>query len=75
MIQRSTLLRKTREAMNVQLIDAFISRAPSRVTAYKMYLMLLDQGITYLLDSHIPWIVSVPDVTDNHDLGPVSRIP
>jgi len=53
--------------MNVQVIDTFISRPAQRVTAYKMHLVLLDQRITDLLDSHIPWIVSVPDVTDNHE--------
>jgi len=66
-IQRSILLRKTREAMNVQVIDTFISRPAQRVTAYKMHLVPLDQRITDLLDSHVPWIVSVPDVADNHE--------
>jgi len=52
--------------MYVQAIDAFIPRSAQRIAAYKMYLVLLDQRIANLLDSNIPWIVGIPDVTDNH---------
>jgi hypothetical protein len=66
-IQASIPLWKTRETMNMQLVDALIARTALRVAAEKMHFVPLEQRIADLLDAHIPGVVSVPDVADDHD--------